>query len=337
MKKIIFFLCTLIFATLACKVFYPGENGGSGEPESARPQPLEIATATSTGTVLDLPLVFGSPSDADQVDATAQAPDALTAELQALVAGSLPPTPTPESQGDPGWGAISEAGAIPLQVAAGEPPLWAAFSLGTRGLEPLQFHFVAIYTQDASGWKELSRIELEAPDILGDVDQILFGPAESGAGGVWLLVQGFVGAHGGCTNLLNFDGQTFQPVLANCNSAPPAGRAQDLNEDGVPEILLDMSDYYVFCYACAVRTINYQVWRWDENQLVEAQLSRLPRPADARLAELNDRAVVLAQAELWKDAQETILLARDLDGENTICGLEHGPDRPARRRAPPGP
>jgi hypothetical protein len=206
-------------------------------------------------------------------------------------------------------GGIESVAVFPLEVPEGSPPLWAAYSLGSRSYEPLQNHFVAIYTRDSSGWKELARLELEEPDYLGDggVQQAQVEP-----GHTWLRVDGGVGAHGGCFSLLRYDGQSLQKILGSCTDTPLAGDLRDLNGDGTLEVLLNASDNYVFCYACGVRNWLYQVWRWDGSRMAEVQLSRMPQPAPEELTQLNDRAVDLARGELWKDARETIRKAAQI-------------------------
>ncbi len=46
-------------------------------------------------------------------------------------------------------GAFEGVVALPLAVPAGQPPLWAVYSVGMRNFDlmPLPNHFVAIYTQ----------------------------------------------------------------------------------------------------------------------------------------------------------------------------------------------
>jgi tetratricopeptide (TPR) repeat protein len=88
---------------------------------------------------------------------------------------------------------------------------------------------------------------------------------------------------------------------------------QDLNGDGVPEVVLDQSDYYVFCYACGVVEVNYQVLRWDGTQMVEAMLEPLPSTAPDALQQASNEAVTLARAGLWQDAA---LLAEQADQIN---------------------
>jgi hypothetical protein len=183
-----------------------------------------------------------------------------------------------------------------------------------RSYDPLENHFLAIYEHSRTGWEQVNRLELENADILspGSVKQVRFGNQENQDPLAWLQVESGVGAHGGCYDLLSFDGRELDSVLSNCASGPQGGALRDLNGDGVPEVLLNGSENYVFCYACGVRIFYNQVWRWDGEKMVEVQLARLPRPAPEELSQLNDRAIELAQAELWKDARQEIGKALDL-------------------------
>ena len=115
-----------------------------------------------------------------------------------------------------------------------------------------------------------------------------------------------MGAHGGCFNILRFDGQDLYNEVSHCGSAPGSGSLEDLDGDGVLEVLLDATDHYVFCYACNVDYIQTDVVRWDGSQMLDVELEPLPDTAPEELRELTDRAVELAQHDLWKDAQEVI-------------------------------
>jgi len=217
-----------------------------------------------------------------------------------LVAG-LPPTSTPDSSGF-SMGGSSEVEVLPLTPPAGSRPLWVAFTFGMRSFEPLINHFIAIYTHDAAGWQEVSRIELECPDYMDktSVQQVAIDPSR-----VWLEIQGGIGAHSGCYQLLSFDGQTLRSELSTSSSSPGMGQVKDVNGDDKLDVLLDASDPYVFCYACGVRYVQYRVLRWNGSQLVPVELAPLPDSAPTDVRDFNNLAVKLAGAELWKEAQAT--------------------------------
>jgi hypothetical protein len=204
-------------------------------------------------------------------------------------------------------GGFEGVNVLPLEVPAGEPPLWAAFSLG---FSIDQQHFVAIYRRAADGWRELDRLLLDTSDVVFEesVRQVEVAP-----GRVWLEVESGAGAHGGIYALLSFDGTTLREEVMGFSASPGAGALDDLNGDGVPEVVLDQSDYYVFCYACGVVEVNYQVLRWNGTKMVEVTLERLPDTAPDALQQANNEAVILARAGLWQDAA---LLAEQADQIN---------------------
>jgi hypothetical protein len=117
---------------------------------------------------------------------------------------------------------------------------------------------------------------------------------------------GGAGAHGGCYDLLSFDGEVLRPEVSHQHSSPGAGWLEDLNADGILEVILDQTDNYVFCYACGLRYPDYQVLRWDGEQLIEVGFSEFGQevPADLRIP--NNRAIALARAGLWKDARSDV-------------------------------
>jgi hypothetical protein len=242
-------------------------------------------------------------------------------ELKSMIEATLPPTPTPDASGF-SFGGIVEVGVLPLTVSSGSQPLWAVFSVGMRSFtDPPQNHFVAIYTRNDAGWQELTRLELgessdpEAfgPDYIfeGAVSQMNVEPSR-----IWLQLEAGVGAHGGAYHLLSFDGQTLKVEVANFTPSPGGNRLEDLNGNGLLEMVLDATDPYVFCYACSVRVANFTVLRWDGSQMVEVPLTPLPESASADLRDLNNRAVELAQAGLWKDALPTIEQALVLNAQD---------------------
>lgn len=212
---------------------------------------------------------------------------------------------------------------IPL-VSATDRSLWAIYSYGMRNfeLDPLPSHFVAIYTYDCddAAWQQLAWLDLDEPDANGvavmpdyisedGVVQVAIDPLF-----VFLEVQGGVGAHGGTYQLLFFDGSTFQALVSGVAAGPGAGRTRDVNEDGVLDVVLDQSDAYVFCYACGVRKVMYQVFYWDAPnvRMLEARIDYYYMGQPQPMRDVLNPAVEMANAGLWKDALVQIAQARDL-------------------------
>jgi hypothetical protein len=246
----------------------------------------------------------------------------MTAELSATIVASLPPTPTPDQANGTGGFGLEGVSAQALRSPAGWPQLWAVASHGMSMGDPTQAHFVAIYTRDGDVWEQLDRFKLANDDFLDPTGlaQVDIEPTN-----IWLEAQGGVGAHSGCYDLLRFDGKQLHSEVASCSSSPGGSRLEDVNGDGVNDVVLDATDYYVFCYACGVRKINYTVMRWDGQKMVEVKLAALPASGSGELHDLTNQMITLAQAGLWKEAQaaitQTLLLQQDNQEALWAAGL----------------
>ncbi|MFZ1397580.1 MAG: hypothetical protein WAS33_11805, partial [Candidatus Promineifilaceae bacterium] len=203
-----------------------------------------------------------------------------------------------------------------LELNAPNGPLWAVHSLGFQNfdLDPWPSHFVALYTWHNNSWQELAR-QLLNTDELGE---IAFGPnilfeqgvtqvelAPDDPQNIWLAVDGGAGAHGGTFQLLRFDGAALHLEINTGNSSPGVGYLEDLNGDGSQEVIIYLHDYYVFCYACGVRYLQFGVYTWDavNQQLREVTLQPMLMGQQGHPArQPTNRAVELANADLWPQA-----------------------------------
>lgn len=195
-----------------------------------------------------------------------------------------------------------------------EGEYWIAYSTGSRRFEETpQRHFVIAFQRVNDRWQEKSRIALENSDYVseGSVTQVSVEPTR-----VWLTAESGVGAHGGCFDLINFDGNTLSNKVSSCASSPGAGSVRDIDGDGLGEVILNASDSYVFCYACGVSLINFTVMRWDGSRLVTVALEDLPTSLPAEIKSSNDRAVDLFDHSMMKDALAEIEKAYALDPTN---------------------
>lgn len=201
--------------------------------------------------------------------------------------------------------------------------LWYIHTVGFRDFN-LQNHAVGLYAFENSGWQNLADFiipgfndteGIPGPDYMnaGSVQQVFIEPSNG-----WLSVEGGIGAHGGTMHVLRFDGQSLTLEAENANGSPVAGQIEDINGDGRQEVLLDLTDYYIFSYAAGVRLINYEIRRWDGSDLVPVTLTRLENTDTA--TDLNNQALNLTEAELWKDARMVIDLAAETDPENETIG-----------------
>ncbi|MFC2053633.1 hypothetical protein ACFLV7_04945 [Chloroflexota bacterium] len=279
---------------------------------------LASSTATITQAATELPAATFTPTHPPPT--LTPSPSATPTEIpietrlsdiqQTLVMG-IGPTLTPESSGRSHFGGVSDINWFELDTAESDQAYWVFHSVGMRSYEPLQNHFVAIYSLENGDLNEIDRVEMQIPDYIG-VGSVKQVPVEPD--GIWLQVMSGVGAHSGCFDLLRFDGGDIEHVLSDCASSPDAGEVRDLDGDGISEVLLNWSEDYVFCYACGVRIRFYQVWRWNGTQLVQVELTELIGSYPQELVQMNNRAVELANGELWKDARQSIEGALEISG-----------------------
>lgn len=283
-----------------------GAPAGSVPPAPAEPTlaaPAE-ASALPAASPASTPAPTATPSPTTRVPIPT-----LEAELEATVAAGLPISPTPgDNEDEPAFGGLEGVSVLRLETAGEAAPLWAVFTLG---FSFEQAHFLALYTYAAGEWQELGHVDLEFSDVLfaDGVQQVDVTPDR-----LWIEVQSGAGAHGGVYDLLSFDGSTLRKEIAHTHPrAGGAGRLQDLNDDGTPEVILNQSDDYIFCYACGVVEVNYQVLRWDGTRMVEVTLTPLPDSAPPELRQVNNQAIALADAGLWQDAG---MLTSEIDAAN---------------------
>lgn len=196
---------------------------------------------------------------------------------------------------------------------AGEQPLFAAYTHSFPPNDPTFKHKVSLHAAGPDGWSELGRVEMECGLYR---EETALEQVQLGSSNVWLTIQGIVGNHGGCFDLLRWDGQNLTIVISGISSSPGAGSVTDLNGDGQLDLLLDNSDPYIFCYACGVKQYWAQIFYWDGEALVEVTPTPLSDDHPAELRALNDRAVELAEASLFADALAQVERAEAMDPEN---------------------
>jgi hypothetical protein len=264
------------------------------------PAPTNTPEPTSGPTPTEEPEQVETPSTSEPPGGAAED------ELAALVAAKLGITTSGTTTATIG---IEGVKIVALENTLSEAPLWLAYTYGLRNFEPMQHHAIAIYTRQDNNWEEITTMLFTdmgapeepgfSPDFVGEgsVTQVQIEPSH-----LWIQVEGGVGAHSGVYGLFSFDGSTLTEQVKGFSASPGVGQLRDLNGDGVQEVLLDASEYYVFCYACGVRRVQYEVYRWDGAQMVRVMLSPLSEAAPAEVREFNDNLVALAQAGLWKDA-----------------------------------
>ncbi len=192
-------------------------------------------------------------------------------------------------------------------------PVFVAFTYGLPPDDDSYMHKVSIHATEAGLWSELARVELACVNYLDEysLEQVEIDPEN-----VWLFVQGGAGAHGGCIELLRWDGEDLQVAISSFSTISDAGSAVDLNGDGQQDVLLNNSDPYIFCYACGIQLYNARFFTWDGQALVEAAPRSLVESQSEELRALNDEALALAEAGLYTDALTQIERAREMAPDN---------------------
>ncbi|MCB0190291.1 MAG: hypothetical protein KDE31_38725, partial [Caldilineaceae bacterium] len=264
------------------------------------PEPTAAATTAAASEPTEAPTVAPV---AEAVTAVTLDPEAARATLSALLLESLTVS-VPVTSGV----GIDGAVAFPLDTTDGTV-LWLAHTTGIRNFEPEQDHLMAIYHSVGDSWHEVARAEFTfnedpdtpsvSPDYLGEggITQVQVEPTH-----IWLAVEGGVGAHSGVFGLFSFDGSALTQYLGGFSSSPGVGQVVELSGDDINEVLVDNTDYYVFCYACGVRVPAYTIWYWDGTTMVPVARQPLSDNAPAEVRSFNDSLLMLANAGLWKDA-----------------------------------
>ncbi len=289
----------------------PAVNPSSAAPtpDVAPTQVVSTVAAPISATPTERPTALPPttlPTQTPTVAALTLSPEQIatyTVELSATAAALLPPPPTPDASGYAPLG-LEGVSVWPLTTTNGAE-LWVAYSYGMRDFIANHNHFIAIYSRTNDGWQQLLKFDLANADYVdpGSVRQEQIEPTH-----IWLRVDSGVGAHGGCFDLFAIDptGRSQITAATNCSDHPGAGFVLDLNQDDQPDVILDHTNAYVFCYACGVRLPAYSILSWDGAQLVEQTLTPLPDSAPADLRQAVNHAIELANAGLWKDAKALI-------------------------------
>ena len=200
---------------------------------------------------------------------------------------------------------------FPLVLANAAGDIWGAV---TDGPQPARltsddevvnfFHFIAAYRLTAGNqWIEFDRLEIELAPQRTQVDLSPTGwTLADGTPAAWITVRGGTGAHAGTLNIIRFDGETLGTELSWLSARPYAGEVADLDGDGLVEVVVNDSDPYVFCYACAVELKREILYWWDGARLVPVDLRAPVANVPAGVAVEVDAVVALARASLWRDA-----------------------------------
>ena len=284
-------LTLLAFALLGCNPF-----GGSGDPEPAATRTPTPTAATATPA-----------TTAPEATATPTPVPTTTGGELAALADALASMVLAEITEEFGENELS-ARAVGLGIEDSEGSYWAVITDGPQPVyinddgDPVNFfHVVAAYRLDPDdSWSpELARVEIDtAPQRTGDTEVIA-----APDGGAWIVIRAGTGAHAGTLDVIRFDPANgmLATALSHISSRPNAGEITDLDGDGIPEFVLNTSNPYVFCYACAVEEHSVAIHRWDGVALTEVRLE-VPPGVTGGIATAAGRVVALAEADLWRQA-----------------------------------
>lgn len=280
----------------------PAGTGTATEPasttEAASPTPTPTGTGTGTDTATATASLTATPDDD---------PDKLTLLRRNLVSSlttGLSPDETRE--------ALDDIEVVTVALVIEEREVWIAATSGSGiySLPESREHVAAAYEIVDGSWVELAHMVLASAPTFAELEVV----AEWHEGSAWIAVHGLTGAHSGTFELLQFDGFGLYSNLWWFSSMPGAATVVNLDGTAPPEIVLNATDPYVYCYACGVRAWDEVIYRWMDGQLVEVPLAGVA--SDNQLVtDLTEFAALYAQADLWREAlnaaNEALALAPD--------------------------
>ena len=274
-------------------------------PEST-PAPTPTATATPSPSPTPTPSPSPTSTPAPTLTATATPTPSPTPSAEERAAGlaKIVLAAITEEFGENEL----EARALDLGVADSDGAYWAVITNGLRPFyvnrngDPINFfHLVAVHrlNNDGSWSDEIDRIGIDTAPYGTDVAELVDLDGRAG-GSAWIAIRDNTGAHAGTLDVIRFDGG-LETVLSHISSRPDAGEITDLDGDGLPEFVLNASNPFVFCYACAVEEYAVELYRWDGAALSRVALA-VPAGLAPGAAADAARVVSLAQADLWREA-----------------------------------
>lgn len=256
---------------------------GGGSSGTASPSPIpSTATATSTPTEV-------APTTEERLRRLV---------LNLLTSGSA----------DANQGAFASIEVIAIPLAESGRDLWAVISSGA-GVWEIEGgdarHLLAIYERRADdSLVEVSVLTLESEPTVADL-AVIAGVDDTN---LWLAVHGATGAHGGTFELVRFDGSELTSAFWWFSPSPDAAMIEDLDGDGTPEVVLNATDPYVYCYACGVRAWGEIIYRWVGGEPTAVNLAAVESDSPP-VVDLTERAARYANANLWRRARSTMQLA----------------------------
>ena len=298
---------TLLLIGVAIAGCNRGSDSGPAPVAVSTPAPQSTPAPSPTATPTPSPSPRPTPSPPPTSSPTptptpSPTPSAeeLAAELASIVLAAIT-----EEFGENGL----EARALDLGVADSDGAYWAVLTNGVRPFyvnddgDPINFfHLVAVHrlSNDGSWSDEIDRIEIDTAPYGTDVAELVDLDGRAG-GSAWIAIRDSTGAHAGTLDVIHFDGSRLSTALSHISSRPNAGEITDLDGDGLPEFVLNVSNPFVFCYACAVEEHAVDLYRWDGTALSRVALAVPAGLAPGAAADAG-RVVALVEADLWREA-----------------------------------
>ncbi|MCK9495529.1 MAG: hypothetical protein M0R75_08535 [Dehalococcoidia bacterium] len=301
-------------AAAACSNGDPIPTIESGTDGPASETPVASDTATEPASTSTTVRPGGSPSATATGTAEAtEEPTATTevdplAQLRPALLSSLTIGLDPGSVG----AALDEIEVVALELPTEDRDLWVAVTSGSGiyDLPEPREHVLGVYERVGASWVELANVTLSSGPTYAELELL----AAQYAGASWIAVNGQTGAHSGTFELLRFDGVALTSAIWWFSSTPAAATIEDLDGVEPPEVVLNATDPYVYCYACGVRAWQEVIYRWVDGQLAEVPLGPVTNDSQV-VRDTTEVAAIYAQADLWQDAldaaSEALALAPD--------------------------
>lgn len=235
------------------------------------------ATAAEVATATAFVLPTSTPSNVDAPDATS---------IVATVQAALPATPTADASGNTSSSVGETAVVTVWQDDKG--PYFAAITTGM--MDDVEApHPLTIYQKQGGKFVTVTHYDYTNAEYIGGIELIPNVAKQK----TFFVVHGGVGAHSSFGTVFSFDGKNLKvEVEGQSDAGGGAVSIEDINGDGVPEVVADATDYYVFCYACGVRIWNNIIYAWDGSAFVEQKI----QPASDAAT---NKIVAYAQAQRW--------------------------------------
>jgi len=241
------------------------------------PVATEVATAmpeATTATQVVLPMSTPIPLDAP--DATA---------LVATTVAQMPPTITPDPSG---MSAGVDAIAV-LALASNATGQFFATTV-TNMIENFDKpHPVTIYQKQGTKFVKITQYDFTNSQNITGME--LFPNPDTSH--MLVLVHGVINPHSVYDTVLAFDGKTLTPVLeTHSDAGRSAMTVIDFNGDGINDVLVNDTDYLLFCQDCGVQMYKAHVTTWDGTKFVDQKLTA---SSDATI----QKAIDYANAQRW--------------------------------------